>query len=126
MKSKQIEKTSFHGCVEILPPLYPTIHFIGGEKSWSFSRKNFLLTALSGNPERHACKTLPPAILKIYFTGTEITLKGWRLEKVVEAPLHGRLIRVQAEKLLGNLVLDEPWVSEIQVRKHSFCSPAKP
>jgi hypothetical protein len=46
-----------------------------------------------------------------------------RLQPVVEALLNGRLILVQAEKLLGNLVLDEPWVNAIQVREHSFRCP---
>jgi hypothetical protein len=126
MNPNKIEKPPFPGCVEMLPPLYPTIQFLGGDKSWSFSRKKFLLTALTENPEHRARKTLPPDLLKIYFTGAEITLKGWQLKKVAEALASGHLIRVHAEKLPGNLVLDEPWVSEIQVRNHSFCSPPRP
>ena len=118
------EKASFHGCVEILPPLNPTIQFIDHDQVWLFSRKIFLACSLGENPEQRKRKSLPPEILKLYFSGVEIIITGWRLKPVVDALLNGRLILVQAEKLLGNLVLEEPWVNEIQVRKHSFNCPA--
>ena len=119
----KLETPVFHGCVEILPPLNPTIQFIDHDQVWLFSRKIFLASSLVENPEQKKRKTLPPEILKLYFSGAEIIITGWRLQPVVEALLNGRLILVRAEKLLGNLVLDEPWVNAIQVREHFFRCP---
>ena len=92
------------------------IAFIESDRAWLFPLNHFRHAVLLENPEHQAKKTLPPDLLRIHFTSAEISLLGWRLEQVLSALATGRLVRVQVEKHLGNLILDEPWVSDIHVQ----------
>jgi hypothetical protein len=53
-----------------------------------------------------------------------VTLKGWRLELMLGPLVNGRIARVHAEKHLGALIIEEPWVSEICVTP--FDNPGSP
>jgi len=91
------------------------IEFIESDRAWLFPLQQFRHAVLLENPEHRAKKTLPPDLLRIYFAGAEISLLGWRLEQVSAAIATGLIVRIHAEKHLGNLILNEPWVSDIHV-----------
>ena len=51
----------------------------------------------------------------MFYTTAIVTLKGWRLELMLGPLVNGRIARLHAEKHLGALIIEEPWVSEIHV-----------
>jgi hypothetical protein len=103
----------FASCVELIPLPPGFIEFVDGQRLWGF--KHLTHFVLEANPEHHAKSTVPPDQLVLFYTTAVVTLKGWRLELMVGPLVGGRIARVHAEKHLGALIIEEPWVSEIHV-----------
>jgi hypothetical protein len=114
-KIKSHHPKPFTGPVEFIPPPPKHIEFIDAHRLWGFPIQELNCFVLEENPERRDKNTLPPdQFILMYETGM-VTLKGWRLELLVGPLAAGRIARIHAEKHLGALMIDEPWVSEIHV-----------
>jgi hypothetical protein len=124
-RSSDKHKT-FHGSVEIIPPQPVLIEFIEADRAWGFPIPQLTHFVLEENSESHGKKTAPPDQLRLFYVTAEVTLKGWRLERMLGPLVTGRVARVHAEKHLGTLILEEPWVSEIHVQAHIPTLEAKP
>jgi len=122
MSHKKKPQKPFGGSVELIPPQPAFTEFIDSHRLWGFRR--LIHFVLEGNPERHGKSTLPPDQLVLFYTTAVVTLKGWRLELMLGPLMTGRIARVHAEKHLGALIIEEPWVSEIRVTP--FDNPASP
>lgn len=107
----------FSGSVELIPPAPLFIEFIDAERLWGFPANQLSEFVLEDHPEHQGKKTLPPHQLTLIFPTARVVLCGWRLELMVGPLISGRLARVHAEKLLGPLVIEEAWVSEIHVQR---------
>lgn len=106
----------FSGSVELIPPAPLLIEFIDAERLWGFPANQLSEFVLEDHPEHQGKKTLPPHQLTLVFPTARVVLCGWRLELMVGPLVSGCIARVHAEKLLGPLVIEEAWVSEIQVK----------
>lgn len=107
----------FSGSVELIPPAPLFIEFIDAERLWGFPANQLSEFVLEDHPEHQGKKTLPPHQLTLIFPAARVVLCGWRLELMVGSLVSGRIARVHAEKLLGPLVIEEAWVSEIHVQR---------
>ena len=108
-------KRQFAGCVELTPPLPDYIEFIDGHRLWGFPighLKQFVLQARSQDGDQ---KTAPPDQLILVYPTALVVLAGWRLELMIGPLICGRIARVHAEKHLGPLMIEEAWVSQIEV-----------
>jgi hypothetical protein len=114
-KLRPLSHKTFVGSVELIPPPPMFIEFIDAHGLWGFSIKRLSRFVLEDNPERPGKRTLPPQQLTLIFPNAEVILRGWRLELMVGALISGRVARIHAKKLLGPLVIEEAWVSEIRV-----------
>jgi hypothetical protein len=114
-KTHTFSHKHFAGSVELIPPQRFCIEFIDGERLWGFSIRHLADFTLEDNPEHQSKRTLPPQRLILTFRRSQVILRGWRLELLVGPLVSGRVARICAEKYLGALVIDEAWVSEIQV-----------
>jgi len=105
----------FTGSVELIPtpPLF--VEFIDAHRLWAFPIAGLGHFVLEDNPQHQDKRTSPPQQLVLSYPDAMVTLRGWRLEQMVGPLVTGRVARVHAEKHLGSLILDEAWVSEIQV-----------
>jgi hypothetical protein len=112
-KKKSHTSKPFGGSVELIPPQPALIEFIDSHRIWGFKQLTHFV--LEGNPEHHGKSTLPPDQLVLFYTTAIVTLKGWRLELMLGPLVNGRIARLHAEKHLGALIIEEPWVSEIHV-----------
>lgn len=108
-------KQQFAGCVELIPPQPVCIEFIDSHRLWGFPMAQLTDLVLEENPEHHGKKTLPPDRLVLRYRRSKVIINGWRLELLAGPLLAGRVARVHAEKHLGPLMIEEAWVSEIQV-----------
>jgi len=106
----------FSGSVELIPPAPLFIEFIDAERLWGFPANQLSEFVLEDHPEHQGKKTLPPHQLTLVFPTARVVLCGWRLELMVGPLVSGRIARVHAEKLLGPLVIEEAWVSGIEVK----------
>jgi hypothetical protein len=105
----------FTGSVELIPPQTSLIEFIDAERIWGFASRRLEQFVLEENPQHLNKRTSPPHQLQLVYPGALVFLRGWRLELMIGPLVTGRIARVHAEKHLGSLILDEAWVSEIQV-----------
>jgi hypothetical protein len=108
-------KHYFAGCVELTPPQPNYIEFIDAHRIWGFpilQLKQFVLQQHSRDGNK---KTAPPDELILVYPTALVVLLGWRLELIIGPLICGRVTRVHAEKHLGPLMIEEAWVSEIQV-----------
>lgn len=112
----------FSGSVELIPPSPLFIEFIDAERLWGFPINRLAEFVLEDHPEHQGKKTLPPHQLTLIFPTAQVVLCGWRLELMIGPLVSGRIARVHAEKLLGPLVIEEAWVSEIHVRREEHTS----
>ncbi len=108
-------KRHFAGCVELIPPQPRCIEFIEAHRLWGFPIGQLTELVLEENPEHHGQKTLPPDQLTLCYGRSKVVLKGWRLEWLAGQLVNGRIARIHAEKHLGPLMIEEAWISEIQV-----------
>lgn len=108
-------KPQFGGTVEIIPTAPQMIEFIGSGGVWGFPINQSKYFLLSKNPEHKEKSNTPPDQLALFYPTAIVALRGWRLELMVGPLLTGRVYRVHAEKWLGSLIIEEPWVSEIHV-----------
>jgi hypothetical protein len=106
----------FAGSVELIPSQRFCVEFIDGERLWGFPIQHLADFTLEDDPEHQSKRTLPPQRLTLTFRRSHVILRGWRLELLVGPLVSGRVARIYAEKHLGALVIDEAWVSEIQVQ----------
>jgi hypothetical protein len=109
------QKRQFAGCVELIPLPPVCIEFIDSHRLRGFPMAHLTDLVLEENPEHHGKKTLPPEQLVLQYRRSKVILKGWRLELLAGPLIAGRVARVHAEKHLGPLMIEEAWVSEIQV-----------
>lgn len=107
----------FSGSVELIPPSPLFIEFIDTERLWGFRMNQLAGFVLEDHPEHQGKKTLPPHQLTLVFPTAQVVLCGWRLELMIGPLVSGRIARIHAEKLLGPLVIEEAWVSEIHVQR---------
>ena len=105
----------FTGSVELIPPAPVCIEFIDAHRLWGFPSRQLESFVLEENPQPENKRTSPPHQLRLVYPGARVILRGWRLEQLVGPLVCGRVARIHAEKHLGTLILDEAWVSEIQV-----------
>jgi hypothetical protein len=105
----------FTGSVELIPPHPMFIEFIDAERLWGFPMNQIIEFVLEDLPEPRGRKILPPHQLTLTFPTARIVLRGWRLELMISPLISGHIARVHAENLLGPLVIEEAWVSEIHV-----------
>ena len=82
---------------------------------WGFPIGQLAELVLEENPEHRGQKTLPPDQLILCYRRSKVVLKGWRLELLAGLLINGRVARIHAEKHLGVLMIEEAWVSEIEV-----------
>lgn len=101
--------------MELIPPPPAFIEFIDAHRLWAFPIKQLTQVVLEENPERRDKATLPPDRLILLYETGRVVLKGWRLELLVGPLVTARIARIHAEKHLGALIIEEPWVSEIHV-----------
>lgn len=118
----------FAGSVELIPQSPIFIEFIDAERLWGFPRHELAGFILEESPEHHSKKTLPPHQLTLVYPAARVVLRGWRLELMVGPLVAGRIARVHAEKLLGPLVIEEAWVSEIHIhpQRHPDAAQSAP
>ena len=114
-KLHHLSHKPFAGSVELIPPQPEFVEFIDSHRLWGFPIKQLACFVLVGNPEHQGKRTLPPDRLILVYPAGMVILKGWRLELMAGPLVAGRIARVHAEKHLGALIIDEPWVSEIHV-----------
>lgn len=107
----------FSGSVELIPPSPLFIEFIDAERLWGFPINRLAEFVLEDHPEHQGKKTLPPHQLTLIFPTAQVVLCGWRLELMIGPLVSGRIARVHAEKLLGPLVIEEAWVTDIRVHR---------
>jgi hypothetical protein len=118
-----LEKSQFGGSVEITPPQPAFIEFITEGHLWGIPLRRLDYFILGDNPEQNGKKTSPTDLLILVFETRIVSLFGWRLELLLDLLTHGRVKRVHAEKFLGTLIIDEPWVSEIKIISRNESSP---
>lgn len=106
----------FVGSVELIPPLPLFTEFIDARRLWAFPMHQLEHFVLEESPEHQNKRTLPPHQLTLVYTNAMVVLRGWRLEQMIGPLVSGRIARIHAEKHLGNLVIEEAWVSEIHVQ----------
>jgi hypothetical protein len=109
------DRQQFAGCVELIPALPTFIEFVTAQRLWGIPSRQLECFVLSHNPEMERKKTSPTDLLVLVFKTKLVFLFGWRLERILDPLMQGRLKRIHAEKFLGTLMIDEPWVSEIAV-----------
>jgi hypothetical protein len=115
----------FAGSVEFIPPLLQFVEFIDADRLWGFPIAELTQFVLEDNPAHCAKQTSPPHQLTLTYPPAQVVLRGWRLELMVGPLVAGRVARVHAEKLLGPLVIEEPWVSEIHIHPQSHAGKAQ-
>ena len=116
-------KPEFCGCFELAPQQPAFIEFIDSERLWAFPIYQLTHLVLEQNPEHRGQKTLPPDRLTLFYGTAAVVLKGWRLETMIVPLVNGRVVRIHAEKHLGALILDQAWVSEIQIVAGDHAAP---
>ena len=113
------EKPQFGGSVEVIPPVPMMTEFVGNDTSWGFPSHllyHFVLEANPNNPERKP--DLPPDQLTIAYYRSIVVLTGWRLGFMLELLACGRIARIRAvDSPLAQMMVEEPWVTQIQVTK---------
>jgi hypothetical protein len=115
-KSPHAQKQrEFSGCVELIPARPNYTEFIDARRIWAFPINHLTHFLFQENPHCHGRKNLPPDQLILVYSPAIVLLRGWRLELLLPPLMNGRIARIHAEKHLGALILDEAWVSEIQV-----------
>jgi hypothetical protein len=105
----------FTGSVELLPPQPLLVEFIDAHRLWGFPIQSLERFVLEENPQRQDNSAAPPEQLVLIYPDARVLLRGWRLELMLRPLVSGRVARVHAEKYLGSLILEDAWVSEIQV-----------
>jgi len=105
----------FGGSVELVPPRPAVIEFITAKHLWGLPLNQLEYFFLGYNPGQNGKKTLPTDLLVLVFKSRVVFLFGWRLEFMLDPLTQGRVKRVHAEKFLGTLMIDEPWVSDIKI-----------
>jgi hypothetical protein len=108
----------FVGSVELIPPQSHFVEFIDADRLWGFPIHQLAQFVLEDNPEQHGKRNLPPHQLTLFYLRSLVILRGWRLELLVGPLVSGRVARIHAEKHLGTLIIEEAWVSEIQVHRY--------
>jgi hypothetical protein len=113
----------FGGSVELAPQQPLFTEFIDTHRLWGFPRHQLQYFMLEERKEHQNQKTTPPHHLALVYRDATVILHGWRLELMVGPLVNGTVARVHAEKHLGNLILEEAWVSEIQVTLYGKENP---
>jgi hypothetical protein len=108
-------KREFVGCIELTPPLPEYIEFIDAHRSWGFPILHLKQFVLQGRSHEGNLKNAPSDQLILVYPTALVVLTGWRLELMIGPLICGRVVRVHAEKHLGPLIIEEAWVSEIEV-----------
>jgi hypothetical protein len=106
-------KPEFNGSVEIIPASHTFIEFISHRRLWGIPFRQLEFLSLCNNPDSDGRKTSPTDMLGLVFKSRIALLFGWRLELLLDPLMQGRVKRIHAEKYLGTLIINEPWVSEI-------------
>lgn len=101
------------------------IEFISSEGLCGFPIHQLNHFILSKNPGHKEKSTIPPDQLTLFYTGGVVVLWGWRLELMIRPLISGTVARIHAEKMLGSLMIEEPWVSEIHVHPLARIDPAE-
>ena len=114
-KLHHLSHKPFVGSVKLTPPQPGFVEFIDSHRLWGFPIQQLAHFVLEDNPEHQGKRTLPPTQLILVFETGMVILKGWRLELMTGPLVTGRVAHVHAEKHLGALIIEEPWVSEIHV-----------
>ena len=114
-KLHHLSHKPFTGSVELIPPQLAFVEFIDAHRLWGFPIGQLSHFVLEDNPEHRGTRTQPPHQLMLVYPDAVVILRGWRLELMVGPLVGGRIARVHAEKHLGSLIIEEAWVSEIQV-----------
>ena len=114
-KTQHKHKYEFAGCVEIIPARPTVIEFITAKHLWGIPIRQLDYFVLGENPLSDGKKTSPTDLFILVFETRIIFIFGWRLELMVDPLMQGRVKRIHAEKFLGTLMIEEPWVSEIKV-----------
>lgn len=110
------DKPQFAGCVVMIPEQPTFIEFITADhRLWGIPLRQLEFFILGSNPESDGKRTSPPDLLILVFETRVVFLFGWRLQLMLDPLMQGRVKRVHAEKFLGTLIIEEPWVSEIVV-----------
>jgi len=118
MKSQhpEADKPQFAGCVAIIPEPSTFIEFITAANwRWGIPIRKLELFILESNPKSDGKKTSSPDLLFLAFETHLVFLFGWRLQLMLEPLMQGRVKRIHAEKYLGTLMIEEPWVSDIAI-----------
>lgn len=123
-KLHPLSHKSFLGSVELIPPPLFFVEFIDAHRLWGFPIQQLAHFVLEDSPEHHGKKNLPPHHLTLVYPDAAVILRGWRLELLIGPLVSGRVARIHAEKLLGPLMIEEAWVSEIHVRPFGNASEA--
>jgi hypothetical protein len=105
----------FSGSVELIPPTPAFVEFIDAHRLWGFPIAQLEQFVLEENPQHENKRTSPPHQLLLVYPEALVFLRGWRLELMIGPLLTGRIARVHVEEVLGPLIIEEAWVSEIHV-----------
>lgn len=114
-KTQHKHSHEFAGCVEIIPARPTVIEFVTAKHLWGIPIRQMDYFVVGDNPLSDGKKTSPTDLLILVFETRIVFIFGWRLELMVDPLMQGRVKRVHAEKFLGTLMIEEPWVSEIKV-----------
>lgn len=114
-KFHSLSRKAFSGSVELIPPTPVFTEFIDAHRVWGFPCQQLENFVLEENPQHQNKRTTPPHQLMLVYPEALVFLRGWRLELMIGPLITGSVARVHAERILGPLIIEEAWVSEIHV-----------
>ena len=116
MNAKASKHPQFGNSVHLISREPSMIEFIGRSRHCGFAKDNLSSFVLEKNSDRKDPKLDPPDQLRLFFNNAVVILRGWRLEMMASVLANGTVASVHvAEKELAKLMIEEPWVTEIQV-----------
>jgi hypothetical protein len=125
MNTKASKHPQFGNSVHLVSREPSMIEFVGPSRHCGFAKDRLNGFVLEKNPERKDQKLDPPDQFRLFFTTAVVVLKGWRLEMMASVLANGTVASVHVvEKELAKLMIEEPWVTEIQIELPA--SPEQP
>ncbi len=125
MNTKASKHPQFGNSVHLVSREPSMIEFVGRSRHCGFAKDRLNGFVLEKNPTRKDPKLDPPDQLRLFFDNAVVLLHGWRLEMMASVLANGTVASVHvSEKELAKLMIEEPWVTEIEIEFRA--SPEQP